>query len=69
LRFDSELFHHFRDEWTAEFEKSHTVHFYQSSSKGTLKVMKKKFYGNSYPAYVPLGMDHCPVSFNSERMF
>jgi hypothetical protein len=31
--------------------------------------MKKKFYGNSYPAYVPLGMDHCPVSFNSERMF
>ena len=51
------------------FKESHAVHFYQSSTEAKLKVMKKKFYGATFPAYLPLGMIFCPVSFESERMF
>ena len=58
-----------RSDWEDFFKDSYTAHFYQSSSKTVVKVMKKKFYGSAFPAYLPLAMQHCPISFNSERMF
>jgi len=58
-----------RSEWEEILKDSSVVHFYHSSSSGNIKVMKKKFYGRVYPAYVPVAMNNCPASFDSERMF
>ena len=59
----------FRSEWEEILKDSNAVHFYHSSSSGATRVMKKKFYGPVFPAYVPVGIRNCPASFDSEKLF
>ena len=55
--------------WNNLFSKSYSVHFYGSSSKIGGKILKPKFYGPENPAYLNLGVHHCPDSFFSDRLF
>ena len=54
--------------WDELFKDSYTVHFYASSSPNN-KILRPKFYGSDVPAYLHLGIQHCPLSFFSEKMF
>ena len=56
-------------EWEEDFGESLSVDFYSSSSQSVQKALKPRFYGSSVPAYTMLGPKHCPLSFESQRMF
>jgi len=52
------------------FKNSRTVHFYQTSSKNFDPVLRPEYYpGGKFPAYVPLAIEHCPLSFFSDEYF
>ena len=56
------------EEWDSLFKDTYAVHFYASSSP-TRKILRPKFYGKKVPAYSYLGVQHCPISFFSEKTF
>ena len=69
--FDSNVLYDKREEagWEGLFEDSYTVHFYQSSRKRETRVMKRRHYGQAVPGMLYLATRHCPLAFNSERLF
>ena len=61
--------HQTRDEWRIRFQDSYSVHFYASSQPRNRKIMKLRHYGKEVPAYLHLGLDNCPLSFDSGKTF
>jgi hypothetical protein len=58
------------DEFWQEFLKdSYSIHFFQSSRGFDTKVMKERYYGKARPALLYLATRHCPISFDSVRLF
>jgi hypothetical protein len=55
--------------WEEMFKDSYAVHFYASSNPINKKVLKAKYYGKEVPAYLTLGTQNCPISFDSQRLF
>ena len=57
-------------DWKKMFDGSKTVHFYQTSSKNDEKIFWPEAYKDKkYPAYVPLALEHCPMTYFSDDMF
>lgn len=57
------------ESWRQMFEDAYTVHFYHTSGSTDHKIMKPKYYGQDRPAWLYLGINYCPVSFDSVRLF
>jgi len=61
-----------KSDWYKIFDQSYAVHFYHSSSRRHKpdKVIKRpKYYGAKKPAYLVLGLDHCPLAYWSKKVF
>ena len=61
-----------KSDWYEIFDQSYAVHFYHSSSRrhGPDKVIKRpKYYGAKRPAYLVLGLNHCPLAYWSKKVF
>ena len=56
------------DHWKEFFDGSATVHFYASSNPSR-KILRPNHYGKNVPAYLSLAIQHCPLSYYSEKMF
>ena len=49
---------------------SYAAHFYNSSrGDSNVKIMKPRYYGKERPALLYLALRHCPISFDSVRLF
>ena len=57
------------EEWIEILEQSYTVHYFATSSRTQKKVLKPKNYGKVRPAMIYLGVNFCPISFDSVKIF
>jgi hypothetical protein len=57
-------------DWDELFEDSFAVHFYQSSWRTDQEIFWPDAYPNNlYPAYVPLALNNCPLSYFGDETF
>ena len=56
-------------DWAQIFVNSYGVHMYSSSVYARRKILRPKYYGKLWPAYLHLAINHCPLSYYSEKMF
>ncbi|XP_040570279.1 lactosylceramide 4-alpha-galactosyltransferase [Lepeophtheirus salmonis] len=68
---ESAFLHDFytQQKWEDIFRKTVSVDFFQSSSESTSKILKRKYYGASFPAIVYLGPLFCPVAYDSQKLY
>jgi hypothetical protein len=56
-------------EWLEFFSDSYVVHMYNSSKNTERPILRPKYFGKNWPAYLYLAANFCPVSFYSEKKF
>ena len=57
-------------DWKELFGQSLMVHMYYSAHAAqNVKISKRRFYGKEIPAYLHLATNHCPISFDSVKLF
>ena len=54
-------------EWERIFKDSYGVHMYSSSVHSKRRMLRPRYYGKEWPAYLYLAINHCPLAYYSEK--